>query len=267
MRSQTVVLTDIHVAGYRDTVNNLVVVALRDVKTVLDSFEETLNPVIFRDSLVLALPEVLEPYCSAASVVAAQWFEQLRDLAKPSSPYMPTPGTVNIVGKAERLARYAVAPLFGQSDKSVFQLASGGVQRLIANTGRQTIHSNMVADPAPVRWARVARPGCCAFCGMLASRGAVYSSRETASWVTTSGVPAGGSKQFTSTFHNHCTCVPVPLHERQQISLPGEMERFNQAYIEASHVVDQETRQSGQPPSDDVVKTILAHMREILGTS
>jgi hypothetical protein len=260
------VLTDTHVAGYRGTINNLVVLALGDVKTVLDSFDDALDPITVRDSLLLAVPEVLNPYCSAASLLATEWYEQLRDLANPSSSYTPRTGVVNVTGNTERLVRYAVASLFGQSDRPVFQLFAGGVQRLIANTGRRTIHSNMVADPAPMRWARVARPGCCAFCGMLASRGAVYGSRESASGVVTAGVLVGGSEAFMSTFHNHCTCVPVPLHDTQQISLPGEMERFNDAYIEASRAVGRGT-QSEQSHSGEVMKAILSRMRTILGTA
>jgi hypothetical protein len=259
MRSQTVVLTDTHVADYRDMINNLVAVAVGDVKTVLDSFEGTANPIVFRDALLLALPEVLDPYCSAASVLAAEWYEQLRDLANPSSSYTPTAGVVNITGNAERLVRYAVASLFRQSDRPVFQLISGGVQRLIANAGRQTIHANMVADPAPTRWARVARPGCCVFCGMLASRGAVYGSRESASGVVSRGLPVS-AKDFRSTFHNHCTCVAVPLHEGQRISLPAETQDFNNAYIQASRTVSR----SGPKPS---TTQILAGMRQILGTA
>lgn len=54
-------------------------------------------------------------------------------------------------------------------------------------------------DARILGWARVAEPGACNFCRMLATRGAVYTSRATAS------VTAGGSR-----YHYHCKCYVEP---------------------------------------------------------
>ena len=62
---------------------------------------------------------------------------------------------------------------------------------------RDTVLDAAQGDGGPiVGWKRVAEPGACAFCRMLATRGAVYTSQATAS------VTAGAKK-----YHRHCRCV------------------------------------------------------------
>lgn len=56
-----------------------------------------------------------------------------------------------------------------------------------------------VVQDSGVRWARVPDIGACNFCMMLATRGAVYLSRESAAG-------KGG-------YHSHCRCLPVPSTE------------------------------------------------------
>ena len=56
-----------------------------------------------------------------------------------------------------------------------------------------------VAKSTGIRWARVPDAGACDFCMMLATRGAVYLTRESA-------VGKGG-------YHSNCRCLPVPSNE------------------------------------------------------
>lgn len=53
-------------------------------------------------------------------------------------------------------------------------------QRLTLDAGINQVFTSMSRDPVRPRWARVTRPGACSFCLMLASRGAVYRSEDTA---------------------------------------------------------------------------------------
>jgi hypothetical protein len=62
-----------------------------------------------------------------------------------------------VIVNGARNAYVARLQTWRQSEWPVFRLLSGGVQRLIANTGRRTIYANMLAYSAPVRWARIAR--------------------------------------------------------------------------------------------------------------
>lgn len=78
------------------------------------------------------------------------------------------------------------------------QVATAGAgSRLALNAGRYHIEDLAKADPSAVGWQRViqsAKP--CAFCAMLASRGAVYKA---------------GRYAPRTKYHYHCSCVAVPL--------------------------------------------------------
>lgn len=72
----------------------------------------------------------------------------------------------------------------------------GVATRLVLNTGRDTTIAAVQADSKATSWARETRPGCCYWCAMLASRGAVYTSARS----------AGQDHEF----HDHDKCVVVP---------------------------------------------------------
>lgn len=85
-------------------------------------------------------------------------------------------------------------PVVGQAVKDMEAAAS----RLVLNTGRETTVEAVQEDRQARAWAREARPDCCAFCAMLASRGAVYKTENSA-----------GGGQFK--FHDNCHCQAVPV--------------------------------------------------------
>lgn len=70
----------------------------------------------------------------------------------------------------------------------------GAVAKLVQDVGRFTITDTVQADPKARAWARVTEPNPCAFCALLATRGAVY-------------------KEHTVGFkaHDHCRCHPEPV--------------------------------------------------------
>lgn len=74
---------------------------------------------------------------------------------------------------------------------------SGAGSRIAANAGRYQVEDLALADPSATGWQRVIQSRHpCAFCAMLASRGAVYK---------------GGRYPPRSKYHYHCSCVVVPL--------------------------------------------------------
>lgn len=74
--------------------------------------------------------------------------------------------------------------------------AAAGTRQGLAG-GRDSITTAMGADPDVVGYRRSVAPMCCAFCAMLASRGAVYSAR---------------SVRFRA--HDRCMCQPEPVWQR-----------------------------------------------------
>lgn len=88
---------------------------------------------------------------------------------------------------------WAKVPYKNMDDMQVF------MSDLMNAADRQTQLRNMRLDPKHPRYARVPKGAkTCAFCLMLASRGFVYSTRET----------AGEGLEYS--YHSHCDCAIVP---------------------------------------------------------
>jgi hypothetical protein len=80
-----------------------------------------------------------------------------------------------------------------------FVQSSGATTRHVLNAGRETVTASVQADPAIAGYERVVRPdSTCKFCLMLAGRGAVYKSTQTAG----QGQP----------FHDHCHCAIAAVY-------------------------------------------------------
>jgi hypothetical protein len=137
------------------------------------------------------LPGLVSVYGSAASALAADWYDEVRAEVSPRSRFTAVPADIADVG-AYSLIGWAVDAAV--DDASLRMLIEGGMQRRIANFSRLTVTGSAVSDPAAVGWQRVGNGGCTSgFCDMLISRGAVYS-EATASFAA----------------HDNCKCSAVP---------------------------------------------------------
>lgn len=249
---------------FRRATDDLTTIALGEVNDLL-AFLGDAPPVTVRNSLIQLLPEVVGPYLTASGDLAATWYEDLRAASVGGSYYATSSGAVN-QARIDSLVRFGVKPLFGQSESTVLSLIGGGVQRLIAGAGRTTIENNAMRDRVRVGFARIPRPGCCAFCSLLAGRGAVYSSEAAAGGVQGrgvsaestagkrggqgKGVKARGSRAIGSnSFHDFCRCVTAPV-------FTGDT--FHKAVV-AEHEAKYPGIGSG------TTKSVLAEMREMHG--
>lgn len=253
------------VAEYRSTMNELSTLAIADVNAVLRSLEGR-DPVEVRNTLIVALPEVVGPYITTSGELTATWYEDLRRAAVGGTFYATALGAVN-AQQFEALTRWGVKPLFGEGGSTVLSLLGGGVQRMVAGAGRDTIVGNTQRDRVRVGYARIPRSDCCAFCGMLASRGAVYNSRGSAGGVRGRGVDAAqtagrrggqgqgvkarGSRSVGSDkYHDFCRCVAAPVFVGDTFH-QGVQKQFEELY-----------RQTGGSDT----KSTLASWREEHGT-
>ena len=144
------------------------------------------------DALRDMLPALVGDYGDAASVVAAEWYDEYRaDLNIGGSFRAEVAPTVDL--GADALAGWGIARATENWD-SALSLISGGMQRRIVNVARSTITTSTSLDPQAEGWQRIARGTGCGFCQMLAGRGAVYKS--------------SGVADFAS--HDHCHCQAVP---------------------------------------------------------
>lgn len=89
----------------------------------------------------------------------------------------------------------SLAARFAAAQAAAESLTAGSVFRLVANGSRDTLMATMQEDPRVQRYSRVTDGDPCDFCDMLAGRGAVYLSEDT----------AAGSE-----YHDRCNCYPEP---------------------------------------------------------
>lgn len=94
---------------------------------------------------------------------------------------------------------------------------AGAVQRHVLDGGRDVLQRLSRADARALGYSRVTSGRACAFCAMLASRGAVYK-RDTA--------------RFRS--HDHCACTVEPLFRGG--GLPPSAQRYGALWDEAKQV-------------------------------
>ncbi|MFE9955843.1 hypothetical protein [Micromonospora sp. NPDC005299] len=229
------------VAAFRSSQTDVVTLALAELVSWWEQLLSLLTgdvPVAEMESFTA---DLVATYGDAAALAAADWYDELRLAADVPGRFRARMADPPPEGQAAAVARWAVGPLFGGQPDPQQALAnlSGGVQRLVLQPGRQTIADSVDLDPADARWARVPSGATtCAFCRLLASRGAVYHSEED----------AGG---LANSYHSKCDCVPTPVW-------PGQPEPYD---VDA--LLEEYSAARGKAGGDP--KAILAQMREDLG--
>ena len=194
--------------------------AIREMRTLWASIGN-LSPEWQHDLLLDRIPQIAERYGDIAATAAAEWYEQTRP---DGTPYEAIPyGSFNpdaIRGSVDAKA-YPLLEEYGPTQAARF--LEGAMQRWVRYAGRQTIARNCTLDPLKPRWARVPSGAkTCAFCEMLASRGYVYTSQQT----------AGALSQW----HDHCDCSIVPQWDQNATTIEGyDPDLYYGRYLEAWH--------------------------------
>lgn len=197
-----------NLSGYSKQTRKIVRLAQRDLRKFFALLDLT-QPTVVRDALLDFLPQLAATYGDIAAVAAAEWYENLRGKVAGLPPYE----TVLSSGvKREAIVetvRWAAGGLWGDDPVQVRRVLEGCVQAWVKYSGRDTVARNVEFDPAKPRYARVPRGAhTCAWCAMLASRGFVYRTKETAGFVE-------------GTFHNDCDCEIVPSFEAKSAHITG----------------------------------------------
>jgi len=169
-----------------------------------------LNPHDLRgssDHLVVSVEALVKHYGRSSAALALRQYRTDRraaDVAGSAPVKMPPlPSHEDIVSTVES----ALSPLYGKPDEQTTtnaeQALESSVERLVLDQGRTAIIDAVRDDRQAKGWARVTEPGACYFCAMLASRGAVYKSRETASFQAHTKHPNGSG--------GTCRCHAEPV--------------------------------------------------------
>lgn len=195
--------------------------AVDDLNQLLDAVAG-LPPDQARDELLAMLPELVDYHGDALAAVAAQWYEQIR--AAPGA-YRAVLADPFPSSQVEGTVRYASKFLFDEQLASARNVLAGAMQRWIMYSGRETVARNVRLDPSKPRFARVPVGETCAWCDMLASRGWVYHSKETA------GINGG--------YHDHCNCQIVPSWDAGRVHLEGyDPDELYKRYTTARHELE-----------------------------
>lgn len=201
----------------RSSIDDLSTLAISDLNALLRQLGDV-DPQAVRDALLEAYPQLINRYASVAGEVTATWYEQVR----PNSGYAVAQGAVD-AQQTNQLIRYGVRPLFGVGDATALSLLGGSLQRLIAGASRDTVTGNVDRERSEGKtdlgFARVPRSGCCAFCALLASRGAVYTSRRTAGEV--------------DKYHDFCRCTVAPAERGED--LPYDLQKYRDLYYSVEY--------------------------------
>ena len=133
------------------------------------------------------LAPTIDVYGLGTASLAADWYDLNRELAKISGPWS---------GAVVQDPNLNTGPLIGGSMKdfvtveTVWSGIQAGMEMRVRQAAQGTIMDSTLRDPQATGWGRVASAGCCSYCAMLAGRGNVYRSQNTA------------------TFMPHSHCVP-----------------------------------------------------------
>lgn len=194
------------VDAFRINTAALVTLAQKD----LADFWRTLDTTDARFTQIMLAefyPDLVQTYGSTAALLAADYYDELRDLpptVKRFNAVMDEPVNVD---QALSVARWGLGPLFSASPDplSALTLISDATQRLVLQPARNTVVNSTFRDPVRTGFARVPSGATtCAFCLMTASRGAVYSSKQAAGY--------GMNK-----FHTKCDCAVVPMRSEADV--------------------------------------------------
>jgi hypothetical protein len=164
----------------------------------------------------LTFPDVRRPAAalivelsSAAASLAADHFETLRDEAHVAQPFrVPIIDLPSQDDIEHELDRVTADILDGSSSdfealrQAIEAQIESSAQKMIADAASNEQMAAVEADPQAIGWARVTRPGACAFCLMLATRGPVYGSKTSASFRPHVAVNGKGGTC-------HCTVEPL----------------------------------------------------------
>lgn len=165
-------------------------------------------------ALVELVPELAARWGDVASVGAADYFDAVRDHYNPGGTYLARPGAPAPVEQVQASTRWAVGPLFQSLPDEVATLSrlSASLDRMVRQADRETVAGNATRDRTSNGWRRVARPGACAFCLMLATRDD-YSSQSAATAVG-SGQRGRirGTRTQGSRYHDNCRCFAAPIY-------------------------------------------------------
>jgi hypothetical protein len=216
-------------ARFRAAQIGLTRLLVRDVR----GLRRLILPSRLRESVpdwLAAMNAVVAQYARTSAALAAEFYDAQREAAGVPGPFTvpladPPPeeqttaslrwATKDLWPREPEAATPAqLEPMdvrLEQAEKKAEQVA----QKLVADTGRGTVQAAVRQDRQATAWARSAARGACAFCKMLALRGAVFA-QDTADFRA----------------HDGCHCGVIPVFRGQRFELSPHAREWERLYRE-----------------------------------
>lgn len=191
-----------------------------------------------------AVAEIVARYSEVSATLAADFYDGERDVAGvpgvftvPLAESPPGEQTSNSMRWATkdlwpRVEGEATAAQLEPLDTKLevaFVKADMATQKLVADVGRETVRQAVRQDREAVAYARVAALGACSFCKLMASRGSVYATADTAGREANERFSGDAS---VVKFHNNCHCGILPVFRGQRFELSPHAARWDEIYRE-----------------------------------
>lgn len=155
------------------------------------------NADIVKNNLLDIMPGIVEKYGNVSALAATEYYNEVRSTAGQLTQYQAVMGKNVPREQVESSIRYAMRHAYEGNPQRTLEYLNGCVDKCVKQSARNTIAINANNDPAKPKFARVPTGAkTCAWCIMLASRGFVYSSVQS----------AGEMGQY----HPFCDCQIVP---------------------------------------------------------
>jgi hypothetical protein len=130
------------------------------------------------DAALAAVELIVPAYYDAAGTLAVAWYDEIRDESSPTVAYTPNiigdPATDWIEREVEKYRRSLEVDIEAEVAAMLDEITRLA-EKEAARGFRDSITGNTRMDEDAIGWSRVARPGACKLCVMLADKGAVYS--------------------------------------------------------------------------------------------
>ncbi|AWT42561.1 MULTISPECIES: hypothetical protein [Streptomyces] len=177
-----------------------------------------------------AVRSLVDQYGAAAASLAANAFEDQRDAAGIRRRAVVRTAGTPPEDKVEASLRWALKDIWDGGDlEAAHRKAEGVAQKLVLDQGRETLRQAVRQDREAVAYARAAALGACAFCKLMASRGAVYKNAGTAGRDADERFSGDAS---VVKFHDNCHCTIVPVFRGQQFRLSPHAAEWDRLYRE-----------------------------------
>lgn len=186
-----------------------------------------------------AAAPLIQQYGQASAAIAEEFYGRMRTLAGLTDPFdvpmvdpapteqidtsvawalreRPEPATQTLTRPAPEDDTEDVVDLDKPLPERQFTDLAGAARRMAAQPGRSTLERAIDEDPDAVAWVRITDSDPCGFCAMLAGRGAIFLTEESAQFIDGTREP----------YHDHCDCTVAPRFRDDFSPLPATNQKM-----------------------------------------